>query len=97
MKSLEEINYYDGDASAVTADLSNNVDVKLINADSAFYLFPISAGLLPRTERVAVELAENHERRPRAEELHFARAGAGHDQVPGEHPAAVRVPTQMQI
>lgn len=25
--SLQEINYYDGDASAVTADLSNNVDV----------------------------------------------------------------------
>ena len=28
VKSLEEINYFDGDASAVTADLSNNVDVK---------------------------------------------------------------------
>jgi hypothetical protein len=27
VKSLEEINYFDGDASAVTADLSNNVDV----------------------------------------------------------------------
>ena len=27
MKSLEEINYFDGDANAVTADLVNNVDV----------------------------------------------------------------------
>lgn len=27
VKSLEEISYFDGDASAVTADLSNNVDV----------------------------------------------------------------------
>lgn len=30
MKSLEEISYFDGDASAVTADLANNVDVKLL-------------------------------------------------------------------
>lgn len=28
MKSLEEISYFDGDASAVTSDLTNNVDVK---------------------------------------------------------------------
>lgn len=27
VKPLQEINYYDGDASAVTADMSNNVDV----------------------------------------------------------------------
>lgn len=31
MKLLEEISYYDGaDASAVTSDLTNNVDVKLL-------------------------------------------------------------------
>lgn len=28
MKTLEEINYFDGDANAVTSDLSNNVDVR---------------------------------------------------------------------
>jgi hypothetical protein len=28
VKSLEEISYLDGDASAVTSDLTNNVDVK---------------------------------------------------------------------
>ncbi|KAL7020155.1 hypothetical protein ACKWTF_011388 [Chironomus riparius] len=27
MKTLEEINYFDGDANAVTSDLSNNVDI----------------------------------------------------------------------
>lgn len=27
VKSLEEISYFDGDASALTVDLSNNVDV----------------------------------------------------------------------
>lgn len=30
MKIVQEINYYDEDASAVAADLSNNVDVALI-------------------------------------------------------------------
>lgn len=29
MKTLEEINYFDGDANAVTSDLSNNVDVRI--------------------------------------------------------------------
>lgn len=28
MKTLKEINYFDGDANAVTSDLSNNVDVR---------------------------------------------------------------------
>lgn len=38
--SLQEINYYDGDASAVTADLSNNVDVSFLLRHSSLLMKP---------------------------------------------------------
>jgi hypothetical protein len=58
VKSLEEINYFDGDASAVTADLSNNVDVTfspLMLGEVLQSLSKTISDLLPRSERVAVD------------------------------------------
>lgn len=54
MKPLEELNYFDGDASAVSAGLVHNVDVSdLSMVDLSFTSFPVD--LLPRTQRFAFE------------------------------------------
>lgn len=97
VKSLEEINYFDGDASAVTADLSNNVDVNLTNDFENISFSKTISDLLPRSEWVAFNFETNRQRRPRAEKLHFPYSRADGNQVTGEHEAFVRVSAQMQI
>lgn len=49
LKLLEEINYFDGDASAVTAGLTNNVDVTMMSFFSGFSTPPSQAPPTART------------------------------------------------
>lgn len=83
VKSLEEISYFDGDASAVTADLSNNVDVNFsfhFWGENFFSRFSKTiSDLLSRAEWVASDAEANRQRRPRAEKLHFACSRADDD------------------
>lgn len=93
---LEEINYFDGDASAVAADLTNNVDVNTFFARVTEYgdFFKFS-DILSRSEWVALELEKSREWRSKSEELHLTNFSSIHDQISGKHKEVVWVSKEM--
>jgi hypothetical protein len=83
---VEEINYFDGDAKAVTADLTENVDVSFQFTFFAILCnFLMSSDSLSRTKRIAIESEESRQRRSGTKKFHFDDSRSDYDKIAGKH------------